>query len=1231
MSNGDDGDDGRDSDDDDDGGDGDAGDNNDDDLVRLRGAQREIREAYFASDAGLFTLDCVPGAGKSVVAHHVAAEDILRRYAAGDPTPEQHVAVVSFNRDEAADIVPAICDRLREIVEHELVPAAADVSEAELRYLQQRTRQAPYAGTVDGFLRGVFGEFAADIGFDEVPSVGNDALLKRVHRDCDESLRDDPEHARRLDRLEAAYPDGEYDESVDEMLADALTYCRDRHLSTDAFRSELRRTRDAVYPEGKPDSFDDIVRSVERFVEGEDANTGKTGDGDATGDEFDGSKADAGAGDRVREAVAGPDRERLVDADRDLYDAWDARIDDFCAVLSAYRARYRTSVREHGAISHTDVAYLVDAYFAGAGERSDLPEPLRSIDDSHRDRVRRIYRSRIRSLVIDEAQDVSAVQHAALSHVVTSDSRVFACGDTLQGIYLWRHADPRWFAAATTEGTYLGVEWDTHENRRATTTYRCVPDIAAGINAIAEPVFDDPARGGLGDLDAAYSRLVSARDGDDLDDGDGTAVHVSSFAGAGHPGSATWADPDEAVGEANVLATHVSRGLADGTFCDADGDPLDVTVLFRRGTRLPEYEAAFTAEGLRVRTATDRLFDCPAVETALAVCEWLIVPGSPRRTTELLTESPLRAVFDPAPFEARSWSLDRVLDETPEALTEAQRNVVEGLVRLRDRSDAFHRLPASGYVEEVIEALALRADPNGCVGEVDPDQRVANLDALVETLSEWEGDNSHSPAALIDLVDPFREDPGAGPAQPSAAGAAYDVEFRTVHRAKGDQDDVVVVADPGFDIWSRGPHTRRFVAQGEIAGIAPPTNTDVPEDVAVPPFDGGLYGVGDGWGRDVGLRWATARWRDSVSASADRDALVGPDRLRGIAENERAEAWRLLYVALTRARDHLVVPLPRSDAGDDQTRDRWLDALRDGLAFPRGGTDSYELRLDSDPNRDAIAVGVNDVDLFTRLDRSVSKTGRAHVTASPPRRDRLDSWVPRFLSPSTMYPLTEDVDRYALAHLLGEPLHTTTNEISADLPLRFERLGPEEVGTCLHDALTELVASGVDGRAIRATSPEVRAAFDDAVNALPEPVGEAEREGMFSFFETVLEDFLDSDLWERIADPATTVGVERPLDGLAEVGDLEVEIHGRADFVIEYPTGERFVTDVKIALAEPTPETRRRYELQIAAYAFLAEQRGASDASIRRTVETFGVATETTGTSWPPDIVYRRLQRLLDR
>jgi len=1177
--------------------------NGDVDPIVLQDAQRAIREAYFDYETGLFTLNCVPGSGKSVVAHHLAAEDILRRYVAGDPTPELHVAVVSFNRDEAADIIPEVCDRLETIVEHDLVPAASEISDEELQYLLHRVRQAPHVGTIDGLLRGVLQDIAHDIGFDEMPSAGNDALLNRVHRDCYERLRNHPDYAERLDALEAAYPDGKYDDSVAEMLEAALTFCRDQRISTAEFRDELGRTRDSTYPGGKPDSFSDIVRSVERFA-----------------------GADGAVGERVRDAVHESDRDRLLEADRELYEAWCDRIDDFCTVFSAYRDAYREIVRDYGVVAHTDVAYLVDAYFDDTTDRSELPEPLRAIDESHRTRVLQRYRSRIQSLIIDEAQDVSAIQHAALSHLVTDDSRVFACGDVLQGIYLWRHADPTWFDAATRKGEYLGVDWDTHENRTATTTYRFVPDIAAGINAIAEPMITDPARGDLGDLDTTYDRLDAARDGTDE-----PSIHISSFTGVGRPGSETWANPDGEVGEANMLATHISRGFADGTFCDDNGEPLDVTVLFRRGTQMIEYEKAFAAEGLRVHTTGEGLFDCPAVEAVFAVCDWLEHPGSPKSTKTLLTEPPL-GLKDTEAFEARSWDLDRLLSADGLDLTETQRQTLRALLRLRDRSDVFQRQPASVYVEDIVEALELRADPNRIATGSEPEQRVANLDALVETLSQWEGETHYTPGELTDLVQPFRDDPDDGPTQPSTEATTYDVEFRTVHRAKGDQNDLVVVADPGFDVWSRGPHTQRFITQGSIAGLAPPTNTDIPRDITIPPFECGLYEDPGGFGRDTGLRWATSHWLDSVSNSAARDELVGPERLHRVAANERAEAWRLLYVALTRAREHLVVPLPRSDLEEEQLRDRWLDTIREGIGFDRGGTDSYTLELGgADPNTDAIEIGVNDADLFAEWRRTGPGKTNNEVSVTPPRRGDLERWLPRFLNPSTMYPLTEDPSEHTIAHLLGEPLHTDAHDVPDDLPLLFDQVGPDGVGRCLHAVLTELVARGISEQSLRTMSPEVRCVFDDVVVA--DTVGDVnpdESDGMYAFFEHVLTGFLNTELWEQIEDPRTTVSIEQPIDGLVNLNDVEFEIHGQTDFVIEYPDGERVLTDVKIALAEPTAETRRRYELQIAAYAYLTEQTKEADAPVRGTIETLGVTTETTTSSWPPDIIQSRLRRLIE-
>ena len=104
---------------------------------------------------------------------------------------------------------------------------------------------------------------------------------------------------------------------------------------------------------------------------------------------------------------------------------------------------------------------------------------------------------------------------------------------------------------------------------------------------------------------------------------------------------------------------------------------------------------------------------------------------------------------------------------------------------------------------------------------------------------------------------------------------------------------------------------------------------------------------------------------------------------------------------------------------------------------------------------------------------------------------------------------------------------------------------------------------------------------------------------------------------------------EKPVDGLATAGDVEVELHGTADIVIETSDGERHVSDIKISLTELTDETRRRYELQVATYAYLFEHQQTTARQVRRSVETFGAERETITSSWPPSVIDQRLSRLL--
>ncbi|SEH46124.1 ATP-dependent helicase/nuclease subunit A [Halopenitus malekzadehii] len=1181
-----------------------------DEPIRLRGAQRAIRDAYVAHDAGLFTLDCVPGSGKSVVAYHLAAEELLTRYVNGDRTPEQHVAVVSFTRGEAADIVPAIRDRLRTIVDHELVPAADRISDRELEYLAQRVQRASFAGTIDGVLRTVFEEIAHDVGFEGMPAVGSEARLRRVHTACYETVRRDPALTDRLSRLEAAYPDEEYRDGVADLLETAVAYCRDRRLSTADVRRELERTIESVYPGGQPASGDDVLDAIRRFVGG-DVDVGSDVDPDVDPDaDMDG--VDEGAGDA---APTDADRRHVVAADARLHEEWVDRVDDFCAVLSGYREAYRDAIRDRGVVSHTDVAALIDAYFEGR---------IGDENDENRVRVRERYRTRMRSLIIDEAQDVSAIQHAALAHLVTTETRVFCSGDLLQSIYRWRNADPELFESAIRDGRYLGVEWDTHEHWTATTTYRCRPDVAAAISAIADPVLTDPDRGDIGDLDVTYPGLDAFREPTA-----GTNVHIAAFDPMhSDPDSYTWCRPVEGRGEAEAVATLVSKGLGDGTFTDGDGEPLDIDVLFRWSSRMEAYEEAFAEAGLRVRNASRNLFACDAVDAVLAVCEWLIAPADPARTRRLLTEDPIddRTLADAV--DAHDGALGHVLDACD--LSTAQGHLLEGLATLRRRRDAVLSRPASTYVEDVIEALGLRADPADLAPDRDAAQRVANLDALTATIAQWEADDHLPPRELTDLVDPFRDSPRLGPSQPSVTGADHDVEFRTIHDAKGDEADVVVLANPGFEISRNGVRSNRSVTQGTRAALAPPTNVDVSIDVSLPGYRNGIYDPSDTRDPDVGLRWMTARWRDDVVDvsinEAGADLLVGPDRLRRVAANDRAEEWRLLYVALTRTRDHLVVPLPGTVPYDPRPRDRWLDTIRQQLGFSTERTGTYT--LDSASGTAPIDIGVNDVALGARWTPDGTPTrADADVAVTPPRTATLEPWLPRFLRPSTLHPLTERPDEYVIPHLLGNALHTAANDVPADHPLPFDRLGPGDVGRCLHDVLTTLIDRSVSGTTIRERDAIVREIFDETLTETAPHVGADERDALFGFLDrAVLDDFVASDLWALIGD-AETVRVEQPVDGLATIGDVEVEIHGTADVVVETPAGERHVADLKISLAALTSDTRKRYELQVATYAFLFE-RQSSGRGVHRSVETFGRERETITSPWPPSVVEHRLSRL---
>lgn len=1203
-------------------------------------------------DSGLFVLSSHPGAGKSTASGKAAATQLYRHYLVGDHTPERRLLATSFSKEDAADIVPDIVDWLWALYHRDEIPTNETVTADEIRSLERRLRQGASIGTIDSVLRSVFDSIATDVGFDGMPTVGNKALLTRLQLDCYEGLAEDPQYGPLVDQLEVAYPDSdtqdvsEYVSSLREILEEALLACRERNLSIEEFRTNLYATVNDVYAGQEAGSPAAIRDAVERTC-GPDAAA-----------EVDALEAD--------------EMTVLTDADEQLYKEWLAVIDQFCELLGAYRERYDDLTRQRNVIAHVDCAYWVAEYFT-ADDSHDL-----DVDDDRRERVRERFQNLIESVIVDEAQDVSEIQYTALSELVASDMKLFLAGDLKQSIYVWRNAHPKRFQQAIRDGVYFGIDWDHHVHEEARQNYRSRPDIVAAINAVAEETLPEPDRGNLGALDITFSPLQAKRSSTER-----TSVHVAQFRRQEKefPGTEDWVTGEG--NEAQALARVLAGGVEDGTFVttddaaakqDTDTDPsmsdstdeIDdeeqasppITVLFPRTKYMGAYEQALESHGFTVGNERIPLFGTTAVQMAVAVLKWLIDPFDPERTKWLVTTSSLAdgdeglRATEPA-FQRYGWSIQNVAREldsegsddgdelehgigseieteprtratkdSTESIPEGTVRVLEGLATLAIDLPRRRANPVAVVARDVIDTLGLEADPLDCDMDTTRAQRVANLDAFVATVEEWEGDDRYRLEQFTELLSPFIENPDDGPDRP-LVDDDVDIVFKTVHQMKGNQDEVIVLADPARSIGLYKRTTDRLITTTNRVGLAPPWNGAV-KRVDVPGFDNGLYNPFADSGDDIGLRWTLERWRPSTDRSDGPDSLTGPELFRRACAERRAESWRLLFVAMSRAQSHLVVPLPSTwHAEYWKPRDHWAGVLHDAFDVDHGAPGAtHTVAGEHDAKEASFAVGVNDVGWVesTTIDSDPVETPRL-----PPLELGLESWLPRFVRPSTLHPLSDDPERYALDHLMGQALHTDSAPPEINLP--YHALGPDQIGQLTHDVVRKIATRNVTTKELETVSGPVASILDHCLDVYATHLSEDDRAVVHSFLaKTVIPQFVTSALRERL-DRAEAVYAETKLEGVITVDGVEIEVHGQGDIVCRHPDGSWTVDDVKVALAPVTDAPR--YQVQLATYEWVLQQQLGEDVPVKSYLTYFGVSDTTVEQKTAPTSLKFCLEKFL--
>jgi ATP-dependent helicase/nuclease subunit A len=778
--------------------------------------------------------------------------------------------------------------------------------------------------------------------------------------------------------------------------------------------------------------------------------------------------------------------------------------------------------------------------------------------------LRERLRARFERIMVDELQDTNRVQLELIE--LLAEQNLFTVGDAQQSIYGFRHADVELFESRGRRLEDVGA--------RATlqTNFRSQPGILEVINRAFEVELGD-----------RFRPLVPGRPAGVSDtQGDGASAAQTASALAAQTATplvellvadkgADW----ESDGLASPWRVAEARALGDrvGDLVTGGAAPKDIVVLLRAATDMRVYERALEERGIPTYVIGGRgYWSHPQVVDMVA---YLRALANPRDVESLYTvlASPLVGVsldgLVVLAAAARSagrdpwWVISDPEDRLDE-LSDADRERFAGFaVWFAQERRASARLGVEQLIGRVLELTgyddAVLALPGG-------QRRLANVRKLMRLGAEQEAASGDPLRDFLDLVR-FRSGGwGASDSSESEApveGEGLDaVRLMTIHRAKGLEFDIVCVADLG-----RGPRGR-----SELIRI----------------------------GRDgrFGLRLSqpgTGRSEGALDYKALGDEQVA---------REGREERRLFYVAMTRARERLVLSgaakLEAWPTGPGGGPMGWL-----GPAIFPGLTARAEQR------EDGVEHGVQ-VRFFGAEDQSAGGQEAPPAAPSPLPSSALPP-SPPLPPPPAPVPAVTQVSysaleeyrrcgyRFYVERVLGlppleQPVVVDERGAVDDRAARGEREATERLGPTDRGILVHALLERLDFK--RPVAPDA----DAIAKASEVPLLSDDAEEIAGLVKT----FLSSEVPMRLG-RATTVRSEQRfvfLLGGAPGFSQPLLIRGVLDAIAYEPGGLALVVDYKtdrLDGAEPAEVVRSAYLAQRLIYALAALHSGARQVEVVHT------------------------------
>ena len=485
--------------------------------------------------------------------------------------------------------------------------------------------------------------------------------------------------------------------------------------------------------------------------------------------------------------------------------------------------------------------------------------------------------SRYIEVMVDEYQDTNEAQNAIFDAISGGGRRLFMVGDVKQSIYRFRLADPTIFLGKyrTFKPRDQAAEG---EDRRIllTRNFRSRPQVLEGANFLFRSIMSVP----FGEMDyTADEALYPGAEFPGREEDYAVELDALDLSGAEPEGEGEKVPRD--LLEARFAARRV-RALLEGGFQVADGaggtrplEPGDVVILLRSpNTVLRHYARALGEQGLAWEAEGGEDF-LTSTEVSVAL-SCLRIVDNPRQDVPLISvlRSPVWGFSADRLAQIRSAAPDT--DFYGALLADGGADVGEFLEELDRLRDLSCDMSCHQLLWEVYDRFAML----GIFSAMgDGETRRGNLLALAECARQFESAGHKGLYGFLSYLDRVMN-AGGRLSAPNPAGEGGGVRILSIHRSKGLEFPVVF-----------------------LCGLARRLNR---EDMQKPMLFHPKLGVGPkGLDQERMVEYTTLA-RQAVAAQLEREMM--------------AEELRLLYVAMTRAKEKLVLTCALTGGARDLRR-----------------------------------------------------------------------------------------------------------------------------------------------------------------------------------------------------------------------------------------------------------------------------------------------------------------------